>query len=450
MATTRLSRTPSSTGNRKTWTFSAWIKRTGKISGTNTQNILHAGSYSIIRFENENLEYLDYDGSSTTLKNTSAKLRDINGWYHIVVAADFTQASADNRVKFYINGEQVTSFGTNNVKGQNYDTQFNLSGTSMNIGADSSNGSPFDGLMSHIHFTDGTAYDASAFGETDSTTGIWTIKTSPSVTYGTNGFFILKNGNSVTDQSGQSNNFTVANGTLTSLKDCPDNVFATWSPLHSTTQSISNVVFKNNNTTFDNNETTNAVYPQVYSTLAASSGKYYLESKLIASNGNTASYIGISGAVTTEAYIAENAYTYAYRENGTVRNNDVNGNTYTSYGVNDIIQIAVDLDNNKLYFGINGTWVNSGDPTSGATGTGAVFTITAPSSTPHGVYHFTIGDTSSPGTFEHATNFGNGYFGTTAVTSAQNPDDGNGIFEYDVPAGYRALCTKSLNAEEYS
>ena len=47
-------------------------------------------------------------------------------------------------------------------------------------------------------------------------------------------------------------------------------------------------------------------------------------------------------------------------------------------------------------------------------------------------------------------NFGNGYFGTTAVSSAQNPDDGIGIFEYDVPAGYRALCTKSINAQEYS
>ena len=263
--------------------------------------------------------------------------------------------------------------------------------------------------------------------------------------YGTNGFFILKDSNSLTDQSGQCNNFTVS-GNLTSLKDCPDNVFATWNPLHSTTQSISNVVFKNNNTTFDNNETTSGVYPQVYSTLAASSGKYYLESKLIATNGRYKHLLlEYSGAVTTEAYIAENAYTYAYRENGVVRNNDVNGSTYTSYGVNDIIQIALDLDNNKLYFGINGTWVNSGDPTSGATGTGAVYTITAPSSTPHGAYHFTIGDTSSPGTFEHATNFGNGYFGTTAVSSAQNPDDGNGIYlnMMYLQDGYRALCTKN-------
>jgi hypothetical protein len=85
-------------------------------------------------------------------------------------------------------------------------------------------------LMSHIHFIDGTAYDATAFGEYDAN-GVWKIKTSPSVTYGTNGFFILKNGNSVTDQSGNSNNFTVAGGTLTNTEDNPSNVFATLNPL---------------------------------------------------------------------------------------------------------------------------------------------------------------------------------------------------------------------------
>jgi hypothetical protein len=88
----------------------------------------------------------------------------------------------------------------------------------------------FDGSMSHIHFIDGTAYDATAFGEYDAN-GVWKIKTSPSVTYGTNGFFILKDGNSVTDQSPNSNNFTVAGGTLTNTEDNPSNVFATMNPL---------------------------------------------------------------------------------------------------------------------------------------------------------------------------------------------------------------------------
>ena len=113
--------------------------------------------------------------------------------------------------------------------------------------------------------------------------------------------------------------------------------------------------------------------------------------------------------------------------------------------------MALDLDNNKLYFRKNNdAWQNSGNPTSGASGTGAV-SIIAASATNDGAYFFAQTDdtgTSSPSKFDF--NFGNGYFGTTAVTSAENPDDGVGVFEYDVPAGYRALCTKSLNAQEYS
>ena len=121
----------------------------------------------------------------------------------------------------------------------------------------------------------------------------------------------------------------------------------------------------------------------------------------------------------------------------------------STYAVGDIIGIAMDLDNNKLYFHKNGTYLNSGVPTSGSTGTGAI-SIADASTTAFGFYvpAFSWNDGSSYGT--NSVNFGNGYFGTTVVSSAQNPDDGIGIFEYDVPAGYRALCTTSINAQEYS
>ena len=85
--------------------------------------------------------------------------------------------------------------------------------------------------MSHFHLCDGQSYAPTEFGETDSTTGEWKIKTSPSVTYGNNGFFVLKDGNSGTDQSPNTNNFTVTGGTLTKTEDCPSNVFATMNPL---------------------------------------------------------------------------------------------------------------------------------------------------------------------------------------------------------------------------
>jgi len=105
----------------------------------------------------------------------------------------------------------------------------------------------------------------------------------------------------------------------------------------------------------------------------------------------------------------------------------------------------MDLDNNKVYVAKNNTWQHSGDPSAGTGG----YTITAPSSTDTGVYHIVYGDIGS-GTPAIQGNFGNGYFGTTAVSSAENPDDGIGIFEYAVPTGYKALCTKSINAQEYS
>ena len=107
--------------------------------------------------------------------------------------------------------------------------------------------------------------------------------------------------------------------------------------------------------------------------------------------------------------------------------------------------MALDCDNRNLYFGKNGTWENSGDPTSGSTGTGAAYTITAPSSTTGGQYFFCVADGTTTNNSRWQTNFGNGYFGTTAVASAGTNASGIGIFEYDVPTGYTALSTKGLN-----
>jgi hypothetical protein len=447
---TYLYRTFSTATNRKIWTWSGWVKRTNLVS--DHTNALFGAYYdgsnrSVIRFNGHRLQFQDSANSVDVL--TTRLFRDPNAWYHIVARVDTTQSTASDRIRFYVNGVQETAFDTSNYPGQNINMEFqgavvhyinarrNGSGTVDSIASM---------VYSHVHFADGQSLAPTVFGETDSTTGEWKINTSPSFTLGTNGFTILKDGNTFTDQSSNSNNWTQAGSTglISKTEDNPSNVFATWNPLHHSTQSFSNVVLKNGNTTFDNNETGSAVYPQGYSTLAASSGKYYFESKLIASSSD-ASMIGISGAVTTEAYVGNDAYTYVFRSNGTTRNNDNSAGTYTGWGVGDIVQVAVDLDNNKLYFGINGTWQNSGDPTSGSTGTGAIFTITAPSSTPHGVYHFTLGDTSSAGSFEHATNFGNGYFGTTAVSSAGTNASNIGIFEYDVPTGYTALSTKGLN-----
>ena len=446
MANTTLSRLGIAAGDRTKWTFSAWVKRSGL--GSDAQHIFSGNSertggsnYTSFYFDNDQLRYYDYynSGIQNTF-TTNAKYRDVNGFYHLVLAYDSTQSTASNRVKLYVNGEQVTSFAATSYPGPSEGSFMNVSGNDNYIGNQTTSGGyPFSGSMSHIHFIDGTAYDASAFGETDATTGEWEAKTSPSVTYGTNGFFILKDGNGITDQSGEGNDFTLGGGTLTDLKDNPDNVFATMNPLDNYYQGST---FSNGNNTVVSGSSSTTFNT---STLMMTSGKYYVEVKPTA--GSATSQIGVTGrlAVNATSTLAVTTSAVGYLDSGSVWGSNSNqGGTWSTYSNNDIIGIAVDCDNNKLYFSKNGVWQNSGVPTSGSTGTGAI-SLTAPSSTTNGAYAFAMNETWNDNTRTWQWNFGNGYFGTTAVASAGTNASGIGIFEYDVPTGYTALSTKGLN-----
>jgi len=450
MASTYLSKTFSS-GNTKTWTWSGWVKKNKTESfqtifsaGTNANSInIDGGSGT----ENSAIGIDGFYNGTRHLRYTSSAYRDVNGWYHVVVAVDTTQATDSNRIKLWVNGSQVglDESIAGSYPAQNSDGVIN-SNVVHSIGRrENVPDGYFDGEMAHVYFIDGTAYDADTFGEYDSTTGIWKPKFGQSVTYGTNGFFLKfeNSGAFGTDSSGNGNNFTV-NGTMTQTIDTPSNVFATWNPLDGY---VSHMVFSNGNNTVDFGSTnTTKSYPR--STIGASSGKWYFEVlNVVNTNGQSVGITDRSSPSSTHE-LGYDPYEYAYLNTGEKINNSSSssyGNTYTS---SDIIGVALDLDNNKLYFSKNGTWQNSGDPTSGATGTGAI-SITAPSSTNNGFYFFAVGEYSGTQNPTWSANFGNGYFGTTAVSSAQNPDDGIGIFEYAVPTGYRALCTKSINAQEY-
>jgi len=448
MASTSLSRNTWGTAtNDKIFTMSVWVKR----SGLGYQQIVNSydgstGNDNQLKFQSTDAIELTVSTGTEYFLKTNRLFRDTSAWYHIVFAFDSTQATDSNRYKLYINGTQETSFSSVSYPPQNTTYQFFRNSNANNIGSQwGASGGFFNGQMAHFHFIDGTAYDADTFGETDSTTGIWKPKTAPSVTYGTNGFFLKfeNSGAFGTDSSGNSNTFTV-NGTMTQTIDTPSNVFATMNPLDNYYNSST---FTNGNNTV---QTGTSQYTYNTSTLGVSSGKWYCEIEYDATTSADNALIGITSEFSTASTeeLGDNSNDWGYYATGEYRNNNSwssYGNTYT---VGDIIGIALDLDNNKLYFSKNGTWQNSGDPTSGATGTGAI-SITDPASTNIGSYFIAIChfDASSNGTYK--TNFGNGYFGTTAVSSAQNPDDGIGIFEYDVPTGYRALCTKSINAEEY-
>ena len=382
-------------------------------------------------------------GASYTMRFITNRLfRDTNAWYHLVCRAETNASAQADRFKIYINGVQETSFNTATYIGQNGVLNAPNSSYPTTIGAWNGGSQSWNGSISHFHICDGYSYDATSFGEYDAN-GVWKIKTSPSVSYGTNGFFILKDGNSVTDSSTNSNNYTVSGGTLTKTEDCPSNVFATLNPLHPSLNTGRS--FANGNTYVALGGT--ARVPEV-STLGMTSGKFYAEAKVTGGSGGN-SIFGITGEIhrsNATDYLGTDAYDYSYL-GGT--GNKINSNNDSSYGATfttgDIIGIAVDLDNLKIYFSKNGVWQNSGDPTSGATGTGSAFTIASPSSTNDSAYFFACGDDNAFAEQRMAWNFGNGDFSGNTISSAGTNASGNGIFEYDVPTGYTALSTKGLN-----
>jgi len=435
MASTYLTRAMGSV-NEQQFTWSFWVKR-GKLGVEQhlVGNFVNGGNRTHVFFDStDTLRMYSELGNSIVIQyETNRKFRDVSAWYHIVIAINTTQAGG-NRIRFYVNGEEETSFKQEIECNQNTNLSIRATHYIGTYGGDAGNASyTLDGSLSHLHFVDGTQLTPSTFGQADAN-GVWTIKTSPSVTYGSQGFFILKDGNSVTDQSGNGNNFTVAGGTLTNTEDNPSNVFATFNSLW--IQRLNNVqpAFSNGNLTaiFDNSGTNE----QGVSTLAVSSGKWYAEIKWDSATANTATNTGIfpvdyfGGDPFPSAYI--------YLADGTIRSKNSASSYGDSYTTGDIIGIALDLDNNKLYFSKNGTWQNSGDPTSGATGTGAISIIAD-------TYYMYCSDYASSGNRQASANFGNGYFGTTAVASAGTNASGIGIFEYDVPTGYTALSTKGLN-----
>ena len=441
MATTYLTRTGVTPTISNKYTFSCWVKR-GSIGTTETIFRTYSDSNNsaqLIFDSDDSFAFQDIIGGTTVTNLKPSNLfRDTGAWMNIIVQVDYTQATAADRAKIFINGVEV-SYSATTVQSEGGASMLNTANNNA-LGSNRSNSSHyFTGSMSQVNFIDGTAYPATAFGSVNATSGIWVANSGPTVTYGNNGFFLdMANSSDMgNDVSGNANDFTVGGGTVTQMEDTPDNNFATWNPL---VQQSSGFVLSNGNTTADN---TNDTWRSVYSTLAPSVGKYYFECKIVNQLQTPRSIIGVCSTTQASNSSARLGYegtnAYAYGSDG----NKINNGTNTSYGntfaTGDIISCALDLDNGKIYFGKNGTWQNSGDPTSGSTGTGSAFNVTLGES-----YYFGSASYGNDGII--SINSGNGYFQTTAVSSAGTNASGNGIFEYDVPTGYTALSTEGLNS----
>jgi len=427
MASTHLSRTLGTATSTKKLTFSLWVKR----SSTGSSEVFgmnHNADYFYF-----NGDAIDFEVSIGRLK-TNRLFRDTSAWYHIVVSCDTTLGTADDRFKMYINGVQETSFASRTNPSQNADFAGFNTANQQTIGKrQSANDLYFNGLLSHYHFIDGTAYPASTFGETDSTSGIWKPKTAPSVTYGNNGFFLKfeNSGAMGTDSSGNTNTFTVS-GTLTQNVDTPDNNFCTWNPL---TQ---------NGGTYLNGNTTRTGGDDTGASMGVTNGKWYWEMKK--ANTTAGNHFGIcstssgfnnsslqmlngeSGSVGASIWLSlTGTAATGYGNAAGFSNVNYSGISSVSIANGDIVGCALDISTSSgtLTFYKNGSSLGAA-------------TFTYDQKTP--VFPF-IRNNSGATT---DTNFGSGFFGTTAVASANADGNGVGKMEYAVPSGYYTLNTKNL------
>ena len=441
MASTVLTRTLV-TGNRQIFTYSAWIKRTALGEGFLFQGYTSTSSFVHIKFDGNNkLQVFGKTGGSDQMDLvTSRVFRDVGAFYNVVVAVDTTQATDTNRVKVYINGVQETAFSTTSYPSVNANLEINVSGHIGYIGAQYGTQAYYGGLMSYVAFVDGSQELPTAFGETNAATGIWTVTTSPSVTYGNNGFLLKMDTSSPgSDTSGNNNTYT-ASGTPTLTQDNASNNFCTMNPLDNY---FPNYTFANGNTTC----TTGGNYSFPQSSFYLKSGKWYWEVKPISKAGGGDEYmIGVAGrsasATNQPPHNAANGGIVILATTGETYATGAAGVSYgVAYAAGDIIGVALDLTNSKIYWSKNGTWMNSADP---AGNTGGASLPTTAALTPQGAYSPVVGFYDTPAAVLSA-NFGNGFFGTTAVASSNADAAGHGLFEYAVPTGYFSLNTKNLN-----
>ena len=423
MASTFLSTTLGTPTSSRIWTFSTWLKRSGLSSTQHIFSIDSGSNRDAFSFDSDDGLRLYFNGSATGYADLSTNrvLRDTSAFYHLVIAVDTTQATAANRVKLYINGTQYTWDETTVYGDQNYDT-FNASGNTFRIGRDRTAANYFDGILTHTHFIDGTQYAASTFGETDSTSGIWKPKTAPSVTYGNNGFFLKfeNSGAMGTDSSGNSNTFAVGGGTLTQNVDTPSIAYNTLNMQAS--HAGTGITISNGGNSFNSGSTVQ--YGIGVCNYALNKGKWYYEYKMghTCAGGGIGDTYQVALRIKSGTALGNTTEEFAWEGNGYMKTNNGQSAYGSSATAGDIIGQYIDLDNNKMYVAVNGTIQNSG--------TG--FSITDPDSLSSGYYYVGLisDQCSATANVTADMNYGGGYFGTTAVSSAQADANGQGIFEY--------------------
>jgi hypothetical protein len=445
-----LSRTnPSATStNDKKGTFSFWIKRASFPN--ESQVLIHQADSSPKRFAlqianndefifsiRNDAESVDIDGT-TTLDRV---YRDVSAWTNFVF--NYDTSGGTNGCKLFVNGtEQALTYS--NTLPQNFVMVQNTSSfANHTIGRDSLNSSNFwTGYMTEVMFVDGQQLAPTEFGEYDSDSPtIWKPKDITGIDVGNLGYYLdFENSSALGTDAKSVGNFSTTNcAAIDQSTDTCTNNFATLNPLNPIVHD-----FEEGNLRID---ATASNWDSAFSTIGASSGKWYFELKFLSKSSEplVRSAIGVVDARgQTQFATNEVGYTVSgaegdsvgYNGNGSnnIKKNDSAQYSGTNWNVNDIICMAVDLDNGAVYFRVNDSaWLNSGDPTSGSTKTGAV-TITTGET-------YVFGGTAYDASTEWQFNFGAPSF---SISSGNADANGHGNFEYAVPSGYFALCTKNL------
>ncbi len=463
MPSTAIHRTNASTGDAQKCTISFWFKR-GRCEHEQAMVASYRGSTTRwqIRFKSDDTMDVEWGYSNSWYSLiTTRKFRDSSAWYHCVVAVDSTQATAANRTKLYINGVQETAFGTENYIPQNNDTLMTSASDEQIIGANgsiSSLGNFYDGYLALVQLVDGAQLAATTFGTLDSSSGVWKPKTAAYSTPGTNGYFMKmeNSANMDLDSSSNAHTFTTVGTGLTQTKDNPSNNFPVLNRMLSAQgtnyYTLSSAELDGGNLG-SKNGTNDKSFP---ATIAVHKGKWYWEIKLIG-NSNTRNIGIVRSDLRPDGN--GNIYNGTNTSNGTVNTMNFNprgsvanviitdkndsGSETSSMPSSDsdaIVGCFLDMDNGKMAWHLNGTLINSGNSFS--------------------IPDWADGDWTELGAFPSARqdhnqvgywNFGNGYFGSTAVASAEADEGGIGAFEYNPTAtidgssqDFRAICTTNI------
>ena len=412
----RLSRAPSSAGNKKTFTWSGWVKRSAHTNSSLFSSGTASDELTQLNIQGDgNLRFRDRSGDNLR-KETTALLNDVGAWYHIVCAVDLTQASNGDRVKLYINGTLQTDLSINDTF-SNRNTYINRTGgNGMVIGRRAyDTGSHFDGYMAEVHFIDGTQVTADSFGETKE--GVW-IPKAYTGSYGTNGFYLKfdQTGTGTAsastigaDSSGNNNHLTSTNLSAndSNIPDSPTNNFCTMNPLALSNTGSADFKIGNTKITLADNE-------EAFGTVGVSSGKWYFElDHQSSASSNNKIAVGIADADAPN------------------NNEQINyGHQATTWGVGDIISVAVDVDNETITFRKNNVAIETDTDWSSKGWTTIVPILTSGNSAGDETGMLNFGGDSS--------------FNTNQTAQGNSDENGHGDFYYTPPSGYLALCSANL------